>query len=121
MGMGGRHGNGRQYVSWVHELDVARSTEWFADNPELQGIFNCTAPYAIKNADLMRVIRKTYGIPFGLPAPKWLLDVGAIVIGTEPELILKSRWVMPKRLQDSGFEFLFERAGVAVRDILGIH
>jgi uncharacterized protein (TIGR01777 family) len=118
MGMGGRQGNGRQYVSWVHELDVARSTEWFADNPELQGIFNCTAPYAIKNTELMRAIRKTYGVPFGLPAPKWLLEIGAIVIGTEPELILKSRWVMPKRLLDSGFEFQFEKAGVAVREIM---
>ena len=117
IGMGGRQGNGRQYVSWVHELDVARSTEWFADNPELQGIFNCTAPYAIKNTDLMQVIRKEYGYPFGLPAPEWLLNAGAIVIGTETELLLKSRWVMPKRLLDSGFEFQFEKVRVAVREI----
>jgi uncharacterized protein len=118
MGMGGKQGNGRQYVSWVHELDAARSTEWFADHPELQGIFNCTAPVPIKNADLMHTIRKAYGIPFGLPAPKWLLAIGAVVIGTELELILKSRWVLPKRLLDSGFVFKFNNAGGAVKDIL---
>jgi NAD dependent epimerase/dehydratase family enzyme len=66
----------------------------------------------------MRVIRREYGYPFGLPAPEWLLNVGAIVIGTETELLLKSRWVMPKRLLDSEFEFQFERAWVAVREIL---
>jgi uncharacterized protein (TIGR01777 family) len=118
MGMGGKQGNGSQYVSWVHELDATRSTEWFADHPELQGIFNCTAPVPIKNAVLMHIIRKTYGIPFGLPAPQWLLTIGAIIIGTEPELILKSRWVVPKRLLDSGFVFKFDNADDAVKDIL---
>jgi len=120
MGMGGRQGNGRQYVSWVHEQDVARSTEWLAGHPGLTGIFNCTAPNAVKNAELMKIIRKAYGMPFGLPAPKWLLEIGSMVIGTETELIMKSRWVMPKRLLDSGFKFHFENAGDAVKDILGI-
>jgi uncharacterized protein (TIGR01777 family) len=118
LGMGGKQGNGMQYVSWVHEHDVARSTEWLADHPELQGVFNCTAPVAVRNAELMRIIRHTYGIPFGLPAPQWLLEVGAIVIGTETELILKSRWVLPKRLLDSGFAFQYEMAEAAVKDIL---
>jgi len=72
MGMGGKQGNGQQYVSWVHELDAARCTEWFADHPELEGIFNCTAPEPVKNAELMRIIRKAGGCPIGLPAPKWL-------------------------------------------------
>ncbi len=121
MGMGGMQGNGKQYVSWIHEHDAARITEWLTDHPVLQGIFNCTAPYAVKNDELMHIIRKAYGIPFGLPAPKWLLEVGAIVIGTETELILKSRWVVPKRLLDSGFEFQFEKAGEAVKEILNTH
>jgi NAD dependent epimerase/dehydratase family enzyme len=121
MGMGGKQGNGRQYVSWVHEQDVAACTEWFADHTELQGIFNCTAPNAVKNAELMRVIREASGVPFGLPAPTWLLEAGAIVIGTETELILKSRWVVPKRLLNSGFEFKFKTAEDAVNDILAEH
>ncbi len=118
LGMGGKQGNGRQYVSWIHEHDVARSTEWFADYTELQGVFNCTAPIAVKNEELMQVIRRVYGFPFGLPAPAWLLAIGAIVIGTEPELILKSRWVVPAKLLQSGFKFQFENVEDAVRDIL---
>jgi uncharacterized protein (TIGR01777 family) len=119
LGMGGMQGNGEQYVSWLHELDAARSTEWLMDHPELDGVFNCTAPIPVKNAELMQIICKTYGAPFGLPAPQWLLEVGAIVIGTEPELILKSRWVLPKRLLNSGFKFQYEHAEEAVRKILG--
>jgi len=105
LGMGGRQGNGRQYMSWVHELDVARCTEWFADHSGLEGIFNCTAPDPVKNAELMHIIRRAYGCPFGLPSPEWLLEAGAPLIGTETELILKSRWVMPRRLLQSGFRF----------------
>jgi len=118
LGMGGMQGNGEQYVSWVHELDAARSTEWLMDHTELDGIFNCTAPFPVKNAELMHIIRKTYGLPLGLPAPKWLLEIGSVVIGTETELILKSRWVFPKRLLDSGFKFEFATANTAVKDIL---
>ena len=118
LGVGGKQGNGWQYVSWVHEHDAARSTEWFANHPELQGVFNCVAPNPIKNAELMHTIRKTYGMPFGLPAPRWLLEPGAIVIGTETELILKSRWVLPKRLLDSGFKFQYEKAEDAVKECL---
>ncbi len=118
LGMGGKQGDGNQYVSWVHEHDTARITEWFADHTDLTGIFNCTAPNAVHNDELMRIIRKVNGTPFGLPAPGWLLEIGALVIGTETELIFKSRWVVPKRLLDSGFKFQFETAEEAVRDIL---
>jgi len=118
MGMGGKQGNGRQYVSWVHELDVARSTEWLADHGDLTGTFNCTAPDPVKNAELMHIIREAYHCPLGLPAPKWLLEAGSIVIGTETELILKSRWVMPKRLLRSGFKFQNMMADDAVAECL---
>ncbi len=118
LGMGGRQGNGQQYVSWIHEYDAARITEWLLDHPELKGTFNCTAPYAIKNDRLMHIIRKTYGCPLGLPAPHWMLTAGAVVIGTETELILKSRWVKPKHLLDSGFKFQHEAAITAVKEIL---
>ena len=120
LGMGGKQGTGQQYMAWVHEHDVARSTQWLLDHPDMQGIFNCTAPMGVKNIDMMDTIRKSYGMPFGLSAPEWLLDIGAVVIGTEPELILKSRWVKPKRLLDSGFVFQYENAEHAVHDILSI-
>lgn len=119
-GLGGRQGDGQQYVSWIHEQDVAKCTEWLVQHEELQGIVNCTAPEPLKNTDLMACIRNAYGIPFGLPSPAWLLEIGAMVIGTETELILKSRWVLPKRLLDSGYTFLFPKAEHAVKDILSI-
>lgn len=102
----------------VHEIDAARSTEWLMDHPELNGVFNCVAPNPVKNNELMRIIRKTYGMPVGLPAPKWLLEIGFAVIGTETELILKSRWVLPKKLLDSRFEFEYPEAEGAAKNIL---
>ncbi|TDQ08399.1 TIGR01777 family oxidoreductase [Pedobacter metabolipauper] len=119
-GMGGKQGDGQQYVSWVHEQDAARCTEWLIQHEELQGVINCTAPEAVKNTDLMTEIRKAWGIPFGLPAPAWLLEIGAAMIGTETELILKSRWVYPKRLLDTGYSFLFTKSAHAIKDILSI-
>jgi uncharacterized protein (TIGR01777 family) len=119
-GMGGKQGNGQQYVSWVHEQDAARCTEWLLQHPEINGVVNCTAPEAIKNKDLMLAIKKAYGMPIGLPAPAWLLEIGARLIGTETELILKSRWVTPKRLIDSGYDFFFIKAEHAIDDLLSI-
>lgn len=119
-GLGGKQGDGEQYVSWIHEQDAAKCTEWLIQHKELKGVINCTAPEPMKNVDLMRSIRNAYGIPLGLPSPAWLLELGAKVIGTETELILKSRWVLPKRLTDSGYQFLFRRIDYAVKDILSI-
>lgn len=107
LGMGGKQGNGQQYMSWIHEADAARSIEWLLNHPEIKGVVNCTAPNAIKNDLFMRSIRKAYGIYFGLPTPAWLLGIGAKIIGTETELILKSRWVKPAVLLNGGFEFKY--------------
>jgi uncharacterized protein len=120
LGMGGKQGDGKQYVSWIHEQDVARCTQWLLDNKEINGVVNCTAPNPVKNETLMATLRNAYGIPVGLPAPAWLLEIGALLIGTETELILKSRWVLPKRLTDAGFTFMFPKLDHAVKDILSI-
>ncbi|TCD01658.1 TIGR01777 family oxidoreductase [Pedobacter psychroterrae] len=119
-GLGGKQGDGQQYVSWVHEQDAAKCTEWLLQHKELSGVINCTAPEAVKNTTFMKLIRNAYGVPFGLPSPAWLLEMGAVVIGTETELILKSRWVAPKRLVDSGYSFIFPRAEHAIKDIISI-
>lgn len=118
IGMGGKQGNGEQYVSWVHEQDAARSIEWLLQQEEINGIINCTAPNPVKNHALMLQIRKTYGISFGFPAPAWLLAIGAKIIGTETELILKSRWVKPTLLLNGGFEFKYPTIELAIEDIL---
>jgi len=118
MCLGGKQGTGKQYVAWVHELDAARSTEWLLVHEEIYGVVNCTAPVPVSNNLLMQVIRKAYGMPVGLPAPEWLLSFGALIIGTETELILKSRWVLPVRLTDAGFKFQFRDIKAAVNDIV---
>jgi NAD dependent epimerase/dehydratase family enzyme len=119
-GLGGQQGNGRQYMSWIHEQDAARCTAWLLQQQQLEGVFNCTAPEPIQNAAFMRLVRTAYGIPIGIPAPQWLLELGALLIGTETELLLKSRWVIPKRLLEEGFTFQFEKAAHAIHDILSI-
>ena len=120
LGIGGKQGDGEQYVSWIHEQDAARSVEWLMDHSEIAGIINCTSNEAIKNSVLMTTIRKTYGMPFGFPAPAWLLEIGAKIIGTETELILKSRWVKPGRLLESGFKFQYEKIEEAVHDLISL-
>lgn len=119
-GMGGKQGDGEQYVSWIHEQDAARCTEWLMQHTGLNGIINCTSPEPVKNKDFMACIRNAYGISFGLPSPAWLLQLGALVIGTETELILKSRWVVPARLLNNGYQFLFPKPAHAIKDLLSI-
>jgi uncharacterized protein (TIGR01777 family) len=120
LGMGGMQGNGQQYVSWVHERDAAACTEFLLTHDDMAGVVNCTAPQPLKNADMMKALRTAWGIPFGLPAPAWFLAMGAAVIGTETELILKSRWVLPQRLLDEGYKFQFSQIEHAFDDILSI-
>ena len=117
-GLGGKQGNGNQMVSWIHESDVAGLVEWVLRHPEMNGFINCSAPFPIKNRELMRSIRKCLGVPFGLPAPAWLLELGAILIGTETELILKSRWVLPEKLLNSGYRFKFPDIESAIDNIV---
>ncbi|HEY0067292.1 MAG TPA: TIGR01777 family oxidoreductase [Flavisolibacter sp.] len=118
-GLGGHQGTGLQYISWIHEQDFARVTEWVFEHGKDGDILNCVSPQASRNKEFMRLIRNSYGIGIGLPAPQWLLEIGAVIIGTETELILKSRWVYPGRLLERGFRFSFPEPGEAVREVLG--
>jgi uncharacterized protein (TIGR01777 family) len=119
-GLGGKQGDGQQYVSWVHEQDAAKCTEWLMQNEEMNGVINCTAPEPVKNTALMSSLRKIYGVPFGLPSPAWLLEIGTMLIGSETELLLKSRWVMPTLLTQNGYQFIFPKLEHAIKDILSI-
>ena len=119
-GLGGKQGDGKQYVSWIHEQDAAKCTEWLMTQEGLNGVINCTAPEPVTNTVMMQFIRNAYGVPLGLPSPAWLLNIGALIIGTEVELILKSRWVVPKRLIDHGYQFLFPKMEHAIKDIISI-
>ena len=116
-GLGGTNGDGRQFVSWIHEADFVRSLYWLIEHEELSGPINLCSPNPIPNAEFMRILRESWGQRIGLPASKWMLELGAIFLRTETELILKSRRVVPKRLIDSGFEFQFPQWKHAARDL----
>lgn len=105
LGLGGKQGNGNQNVSFIHEEDFARAVEFIINNTDLYEAINITAPYPTNNNILMKTIRATMGISVGFSHPKWLLKIGAKIIGTETELVLKSRNVIPERLLESGFVF----------------
>lgn len=117
-GFGGRMGSGRQYISWVHEADVAGCIDWLYRNPAAKGVYNCASPGPVQNAVFMGVLRRVYGIRFGLWSPEWLLRMGARLIGTETELILKSRWVMPGRFVREGYGFKYASLELALQQIL---
>jgi len=117
-GLGGHQGSGRQMFSWIHINDLCRIIEWNADRPEEEGVYNASAPGPVTNDEFMQTLRTTLNIPFGLPAPALLLRIGALLIGTETELLLKSRWVIPARLIGEGFVFQYPRIENALADLL---
>lgn len=117
-GLGGQMGNGKQYVSWIHEADFCRAVEWLISREDLRGPINVTAPNPIPNRELMRALRDVSGKSFGLPAMRWMLEYGALVMGTETELILKSRRAVPGKLLESGFNFHFPKLEEALADLL---
>jgi uncharacterized protein (TIGR01777 family) len=117
-GLGGKQGNGVQFFSWLHEEDLYRIIAWCMDHPEQEGVYNCCVPNPITNDYLMRTMRKIMHMPFGLPATKWMLKIGALIIGTETELILKSRRVVPTKLLQQGFIFAYPEINSALKNLL---
>ncbi|CAN5466193.1 TIGR01777 family oxidoreductase [soil metagenome] len=116
-GLGGASGNGRQFVSWIHELDFVNAIYWLIKNEALEGAVNLCSPNPVPNAEFMRSLREAWGIRFGLPAGEWMLALGAFFMRTETELILKSRRVTPTRLLAAGFAFQFPNWGDAAVDL----
>jgi hypothetical protein len=117
-GLGGRMGSGDQFVSWVHDRDFCRAVEWLIGNESVSGVVNIAAPNPLPNAEFMRVLRQACGMPIGLPATRWMLEIGAFFLRTETELPLKSRRVVPGRLQDAGFAFEFADWAAAAQDVV---
>ena len=117
LGLGGKNGNGKQFVSWIHEKDFARAIEFIIKN-ELSGSINVVSPKPIQNEEFMKKLQKAVGIPFGLSISKPMLEFGAKIIKTETELVLKSRNVIPKRLTENGFQFEFGDLDRTFKDLL---
>jgi NAD dependent epimerase/dehydratase family enzyme len=118
LGLGGKQGTGRQYVSWIHEDDFARAVEFLVAREELAGPVNVAAPHPLHNREFMKELRDAWGMPNGLPAPAPLIEIGAFFLRTESELVLKSRRVVPRRLLDAGFEFVYPDWSEAAEDLV---
>ena len=116
-GLGGKAGDGRQYMSWVHERDFVRSLLWLIEHPSLEGPVNISSPHPVANAGFMKILRQAAGVRFGLSAARWQLAIGTWMLRSETELILKSRRVLPERLLKSGFSFLFPKWQDAAEDL----
>lgn len=117
MGLGGRMGHGRQFVSWIHESDFCRSVDWLMAQRNVSGVVNLAAPEPVSNERLMATLRVTTRMAFGLPATRWMLEIGAFFLRTETELILKSRRVLPERLTQGGFQFEHPRLRPALEEL----
>jgi uncharacterized protein len=116
-GLGGRAGDGRQFMSWIHEVDFIAAIRWLIERDDIEGIVNVAAPQPLPNAEFMRILREACGVSIGLPASRWMLELGAVYLRTETELILKSRRVVPARLLEHGFTFRHPEWRGAARDL----
>jgi uncharacterized protein len=118
VGLGGTAGSGRQYVSWIHDADFAKAIDFLITQNHIDGVVNVSSPNPLPNREFMRILREAWGIRIGMPAPGWVLEIGAIGLRTETELLLKSRRVVPGRLLDSGFAFGFPDWSAAARNLV---
>jgi len=118
LGLGGKQASGTQMFSWIHLEDYFRVVLFLQEQDALQGVFNCTAPHPISNDVFMHALRSVLHVPFGIPAPEFVIRLGARLIGTEPELLLNSAYVVPKKLSDAGFKYSFPDINKALHDLL---
>ena len=118
IGFGGRQGNGRQFFSWIHEQDMIDAIEFIIENISVEGVVNIAAPIPEKNRVVMQTIRKKLKMPIGICMPKYLLEIGARIIKTETELILKSRNVVPHKLEQLGFQFKYHSIDAALENLI---
>ncbi len=117
VGLGGTSGNGKQYMSWIHDRDMIRAVDWLIAHESLSGPVNLASPQPLPNAAFMAGLRTAWGMPIGLPATEWMLAIGAVAMRTETELVLKSRRVTPGKMLASGFEFEFPVWPDAAQDL----
>ncbi len=118
VGLGGTAGSGQQFVSWIHDADFRNAVEFLIRHEEINGVVNLAAPNPLPNRDFMSELRQAWGTPIALPVRKWMLEIGAVFLRTETELILKSRRVVPGRLLQSGFRFQFPDWPAAAQDLV---
>ena len=117
-GLGGSAGSGRQFISWIHDADFLSAIEFLIAREDFTGCVNLSSPNPVPNREFMRALRQAWGTRIGLPAAKWMLEIGSIFLRTETELVLKSRRVVPGRLLEAGFQFKFPDWSVAAQNLV---
>ncbi|MCG3137210.1 MAG: Epimerase family protein [Phycisphaerae bacterium] len=117
-GLGGSIAGGRQYVSWIHGTDFVRALDYLILHPQFSGPVNIVAPHPLPQQELMKELRRAWGIHLGLPTTKWMSEIGAYFLRTDTELILKSRRVFPGRLLEAGFDFYYPNWSQAADDLI---
>ncbi|MFE4696400.1 TIGR01777 family oxidoreductase [Streptomyces sp. NPDC056738] len=105
LGLGGPVAGGAQYVSWIHDEDFVRAVEFLIARDDLDGPVNLASPGPLPHRAFMRALRTAWGVPLGLPATRWMAELGAFALRSDTELLLKSRRVVPGRLRAAGFTF----------------
>ncbi len=118
VGLGGTQGNGRQYVSWIHEEDFARAVEFLIGHEEIEGPVNMATPHPLPNREFMAALREAWDMPNGIWAPAPVIELASFLMRTESELVLKSRRAVPGKLLDAGFEFQFPKWAAAAEDLV---
>jgi uncharacterized protein (TIGR01777 family) len=118
VGLGGAIAGGRQWMSWIHERDFVRAVELLLARDDLSGPVNLASPSPLPQRDFMRELRAACGVPLGLPATRWMVTIGAFFLRTDPELVLKSRRVVPTRLLEAGFAFEWPEWPAAARELV---
>ena len=116
-GLGGNAAGGRQFVSWIHEQDFVSAVHWLIEHENFSGPVNLASPNPLPYSEFMRTLRSEMGMPVGLPATKWMLEIGTFLMRTESELVLKSRRVIPTRLLQSGFDFRYPSWPQAAKEL----
>lgn len=117
-GLGGKVGQGRQGISWIHESDMNALFVRAITDESMNGAYLATAPNPVTNAEFMAELRRALHVPIGLPSPGWLVQLGApLVIRTDPELALFGRFCVSRRLREEGFEFQFPRITEALQNL----
>ncbi|MFL6022821.1 MAG: epimerase [Marmoricola sp.] len=118
LGLGGPVAGGGQYVSWIHAVDFCRATDLLIERSDLDGPVNLAAPEPLPQRELMRELRRAWGHRPGLPATRTMAAVGAWALRTDTELLLKSRRVVPGRLVEAGFDFVYPSWPEAAADLV---
>jgi uncharacterized protein (TIGR01777 family) len=117
-GLSGPPAGGRQYVSWVHDHDFVRILDFLIEREDIEGVVNVSSPNPLPYRDFTAALRRAYGMPIGLPATRWMLEIAAFLLRTETELILKSRRSIPGRLLGAGFSFDYPEWEAAAQDLV---